>query len=460
MRARIRLNSKIVLAIFLVLSFAGLAAGGTPAQRPNILFLLTDDQRWDSLGCTGNALAQTPNIDQLAKRGTLFRNAFVTTSICCVSRASMFSGQYQSRHGIGDFKTPFSSAAFSNTYPAILRRSGYRTGFIGKFGVGDKLPEKEFDFWAGFPGQGKYFSGTNPQHLTAKMGDQALKFLQTTPGNQPFCLSISFKAPHALDGAPREFPPDSRDEKLYQDTRFPTPKTATDAAFKLLPKFVQTSEGHKRWQPRFATPEMSQQTTRDYFRLITGVDREVGRILKTLSELKLDTNTIIVFTSDNGMFLGDRGLADKWFMYEPSIRVPLIIVDPRAEKAACARQEEAMTLNIDIAPTLLDYAAAPAPALMQGHSLRPFVENAKVNNWRHEWFYEHHFGPQIIPPSEGVRTENWKYIRYVAAEPVVEELYDLKSDPQEEHNLVADPAHLATLDQLRGRWKTLRKEAQ
>src|SRR6185503_13395377 len=156
------------------------AADAKPAAgRPNIIFLLTDDQRWDSLGCTGNAIIQTPHIDQLASRGVLFRNGFVTTAICCLRRASIFTGQYERRHQIGDFVTPFTPAAWSNTYPALLRQQGYRTGFIGKFGVGIVMPTNSFDFWAGFPGQGNYFEKGDPEHATHKMGKYALAFLKS-----------------------------------------------------------------------------------------------------------------------------------------------------------------------------------------------------------------------------------------------------------------------------------------
>jgi arylsulfatase A-like enzyme len=191
-------------------------AGETPKSRPNIVFLLADDMRWDAMGCAGNKIIQTPNIDSLAARGVMFKNHFVTTSICCVSRASIFSGQYERRHGINDFHTDFTPAALAQTYPMLLKAAGYRVGFIGKYGVGDKLPKDAFDYWKGFPGQGRFFEKGDPVHLTSKMGDQAIEFLKGGDGTKPFCLAISFKAPHAQDGAPREFPPDARDENyLY-----------------------------------------------------------------------------------------------------------------------------------------------------------------------------------------------------------------------------------------------------
>jgi arylsulfatase A-like enzyme len=429
------------------------------ATRPNIVFLLADDLRWDALGCMGNRIIQTPNLDALAKRGVLFRNAFVTTSICAVSRASILTGQYARRHKINDFKTDLSPEAFARTYVALLRAAGYRVGFIGKYGVGVNLPAVAFDYWRGFPGQGSYFTKKETVHLTRRMGDQALEFLKAQDRKTPFCLSVSFKSPHAMDRAAREFPPDPRDEKLYEDATIPVPKTADDRYFKALPEFVQQSEGRARWQLRFATAEQYQKVVRDYYRLITGMDREIGRIVAALEQLGLSENTIIIFSSDNGFFLGERGMADKWLMYEESIRVPLIVCDPRLPARERGRAVAAMALNIDLAPTMLDYAGLAVPKTMQGRSLRPLVEG-KTSAWRTDWLYEHHTLPKIIPSSEGVRTERWTYLRWMAAQPAIEELYDLQNDPLQERNLAAVPEHRATLLRLRARWEQLRKEVE
>lgn len=432
--------------------------------RPNILFILTDDQRWNALGCMGDRKIQTPNIDRLARRGVLFHNHFVTTSICCCSRASIFTGQYVRRHGIGDFDKPFTAAQWAQTYPALLREHGYRTGFIGKFGVGNdravKAMADQFDYWRGVPGQGgRYFiepGDTNRTHQTARFGDQALEFLKGNPPGQPFCLSLSFTAPHARDHMPREYTPDDRDESLYSDETIPHPPTATEGYFELLPRSVQHSEARRRWHWRFDTPEKFQRNTKDYYRLITGIDREVGRLVAELEARGLADNTVVIYTSDNGYFLGDRGLAGKWFMYEESLRDPLIIYDPRQPAANRARDENAMTLNIDFAPTLLDIAGITPPAAMQGRSLMPLVENQHPSDWRTQFFYEHHFGPRILPPSEGVRTERYAYIRWVDEQPPIEELYDLKADPLEGHNLAADPAYAQTLAALRTQWEKYR----
>lgn len=442
------------------------AAGAETPPRPNILFVLTDDQRWDALGCMGNTNIATPHIDRLARQGVLFRNHFVTTSICCVSRASILTGQYERRHGIPDFATPLTGAQWAETYPALLRRNGYRTGFIGKFGVGNDTAVKAmtnlFDYWRGIPGQGgKYFiepGDTNRVHQTARYGAQALEFLGSTPTNQPFCLSISFTAPHARDHMPREFTPDDRDGSLYTGILLPEPVTATAAYFERLPKAVQTSEARARWHWRFETPEKYERNTKDYYRLISGIDREVGRMMAELSRRGLADNTIVIFTSDNGYFLGDRGLAGKWFMYEESLRDPLIIYDPREPAKNRGRSEDAITLNIDFAPTMLALAGVTPPAKMQGRSLLSLLENRRPADWRTRFFYEHHFGPEILPPSEGVRTERWAYIRWLEEKPPLEELYDLKADPLEGHNLAADPDQAETLAMLRTQWAKYREE--
>jgi arylsulfatase A-like enzyme len=372
----------------------------------------------------------------------------------------MFSGQYARRHGIHDFATNFTPNAFALTYPALLKAAGYRIGFIGKYGVGNKMPEQaQFDFWRGFPGQGNYFDKGTPLHMTRRMGDQAVEFLKTCDKGAPFCLSISFKSPHAQDRAPREFPPDPQDEKLFADVTFPVPRTATAEHFQRLPKPVQESEGRKRWALRFDTPEKFQKTVRDYYRLVTGMDREIGRIVALLEELGLGDNTIIVFTSDNGFFLGERGMADKWLMYEESIRTPAILVDPRLPAERRGKEVEQITLNIDFAPTLLDYAGVKAPSSMQGKSLRPLAEGRMVD-WRHDFFYEHLTLPKIIPQTEGVRTTRWAYLRWVGMNPPVEELYDLATDAHQEHNLAADPEQRRVLERLRERWQRLRLELQ
>ena len=445
--------------ILILAGLLNIAFGAELRPQPNLIFILTDDLRWNALGCMGEPLIRTPNVDRLASQGLKFNNCFATTAICCVSRASIFTGQYERRHGIGNFQKPLTDEQWTETYPALLRSAGYRTGFIGKFGVGDAkhIAErgKDFDYWRGLPGGGGEFF-INPKdptqtHATAKFGNQALEFIAGCKTNQPFCLSLSFSAPHARDGKPREFQPDLRDESLYASNNITVPPTANPEFFAKLPNFVQKSEARRRWVPRFSTPELFQSTMRDYFRLVTGIDREVGRIVEELKQRGLSDNTVIIFTSDNGWFEGDRGLADKWFMYEESIRLPLIIYDPRQPAVQRGHSIETMALNLDFGPTLLDLAGVNVPGTMQGRSLLPLLAGGHPADWRTEFFYEHHFMPAAIPPSEGVRTERWTYLRWLPPNSEIEELYDLQNDPLEAHNLVADPKYADTLEQLRDR---------
>jgi arylsulfatase A-like enzyme len=439
------------------------AANSTPPNCPNLLFILTDDQRWNTLRCMGDTNIVTPHIDRLAQQGVLFQNHFVTTSICCCSRASIFSGQYMRRHGIDGFTQPFTSAQWAETYPAMLRQRGYRTGFIGKFGVGNDAAvmamRDKFDYWKGVPGQGgEYFidpKDPNRTHETAKFGQDALEFLGSNPTNQRFCLSLSFTAPHARDAMPHleQYQPDDRDLSLYADVLIPEPATDNLDYFAKLPKSVQNSEGHRRWLWRFDTPEHYEISVKNYYRLISGIDREIGRMLAALKQRGFASNTVVIYSSDNGYFLGDRQLSDKFFMYEEGLRDPLIICDPREPAANRGRRETAMTLNIDFAPTMLALAGVTPPARMQGRSLVPLVQNQHPADWRTDFFYEHHTFPDLIPASEGVRTERYAYIRWINEKPLVEELFDLNRDQLEGHNLAAEPRYAETLTQLRGKWK-------
>ena len=434
---------------------------GKAAKRPNIIFLLTDDQRWDTMGCAGNTIIQTPNMDDIANNGVLFKNAFVTTSICCTSRASIFAGQYARRHNINDFRTDFSESALAQTYPMLLGRAGYRTGFIGKYGVGTNMPAEKFDFWGGIGGQPKYEnvdSDGNYKHLTQIMGEESIEFLRSCSKDQPFCLSVSFKAPHVQDEDPRQFIYDPVYKDLYKDAVIPTPQTAAPHFFDDLPAFLkENSEARHRWDIRFSTPEKFQESVKGYYRLITGVDVVIGRIRNELERLGLDDNTIIMLTGDNGFYLAERGFAGKWFAHEESIRIPLIVFDPRAKQKNRGIGVEQMALNIDIAPTILELAGVKVPDEMQGRSLMPLLAGRKVR-WRTDFLYEHLFDYARIPMSEGVRTERWKYIRYFQQQPVYEELYDLAGDPHETVNLVKDQKYQQTLNSLRKRCDQLIKE--
>lgn len=439
----------------------GADEAGNRDGRPNIVFLLTDDQRFDALGAMGNDIIQTPHLDRLASEGTVFTNAFVTTSICAISRASIVTGQFARRHGIVDFSTALTPEQFADTFPARLRAAGYRTAFVGKWGLGNPLPVDQYDAWYGFAGQGRYFEEEGGVHLTDKQGSDALEFLDTcSPEGAPFCLQVSFKAAHCDHGNTPDFTPAERFRPLYANVTIPLPELANEESFKSLPPFLRESEARLRWHDRFGTSDRYQRTVKDYYRLLTGVDDVVGRIVERLHERGLADNTIILFTSDNGFYLGDRGLAGKWFMHEESIRVPLVVYDPGAAAEARGQRREEMVLNIDVAPTILDWAGVAIPEAVQGRSLAPLLQadDGRVA-WRGEWFYEHPFAHRTIPMSEGVRGERWKYVRYTSIDPPYEELYDLQHDPLEERNLAGDPDAADRLEAMRHQWQRLRDAA-
>jgi arylsulfatase A-like enzyme len=260
----------------------------------NIIVLMADDLRWDCLGVMGNRVIRTPNLDYLAEQGTLFRNHFVTTSICPTSRATVFTGEYARRHQIWDFDTPLSPQQLELSYINLLKKAGYYLGFIGKWGLGGDLPTKSFDSWQGFAGQGEYFTPGSQKHSTQILTEQALNFLKTV--SSPFCLSLSYKAPHAQDNAAEAFPIDPQFAPFYQKVTIPEIPSNTPEAFTKLPSWLQKSEGRKRWENRFDTPENYQHNVKQYYRLISGIDTSVGQIINSLKTRNLWDNTCIIFT--------------------------------------------------------------------------------------------------------------------------------------------------------------------
>ena len=433
-------------------------------DRPNILFLLTDDMRHDCMGCAGNPIIHTPEMNRLADDGVRFTNGFVTTPICCASRASFFTGQYVATHGIEQFNVPFTPEQLAQTYPALVRDQGYYTGFTGKYGLGGELPKDSMDDFRGYAGQGVFFPEGEDKgiHLTSVLGDQAVDIIKQRDKSKPFCVSVSFKAPHVEDRDPRQFLYDPKLEHLYQDIEIPPPPKDDPAIFEAQPVFLRESENRARWHRRFETPELYQQMVKGYYRLISGVDVQIGRLRALLEEEGIADNTVIIFTSDHGFFLGERGFAGKWLMDEESIRVPFIIYDPRRPKYEAGTTCSPMVLNIDVAPTILDLAGAPVPEYMDGESVLPHLDNPAQHR-RESWFFEHHFGAKrtpIIPQSEGVRTERYSYVRYLDADPEYEELYDLLVDPGQFNNLAKDPAHKGLLADMRTRWQAYVEELE
>ncbi|MEX0324337.1 MAG: sulfatase [Puniceicoccaceae bacterium] len=426
------------LLIALVFTHAA-AALAAVQERPNIIFILTDDQRHDAMGVAGNSIIQTPNLDQLAGDGWRFENAFVTTPICAASRASILTGLYERTHKFTFGTPPLSKEHVDQSYPKLLKEAGYQTGFIGKFGMKceDELDKQLFDFDRR-PGEQfwaiTYYrlnsDHTGHKHLTTELGNLSVDFIEQRDPEKPFCLSISFHAPHAEDVSPEQFIYPVETRSLYKDIEIPEPLMSGDDDFESQPIWVREGLNRVRWYWRFDTAEKYQRMVKGYYRMISAVDAQIGRIRDTLKAQGIEKNTLIIFMSDNGYFLGERQLAGKWLMYENSLRVPMIVFDPRAKKKGTVSE---MALNIDIAPTILDYAGIEIPESMQGRPLQPLLGSGNTN-WRTDFLCEHLMETSKIPKSEGIRTERFKYFRYID-HPEHEELYDLTKDPMERTNL-------------------------
>lgn len=420
-------------------------------QKPNIIFVLSDDHRWNALGCMGNPIIQTPNLDALAAKGTLFKNAFVTTSICCCSRASILSGQYTARHGIIDFLGEMTDTAEDATYPLLLKnKAGYYAGFIGKYGVGlPGQPKEKYDYWTCENKHQPNYEMTDENgkfiHHTDQINKEIQRFFEVRDKTKPFCLSVSFKAPHCEDGDPRQFIVAERFNKYYTNSQINREPTATEQYWLMMPDwFRKNNEARRRYFLRFDTDEKYSMMIKNYYRLLTHLDEVVGNMLQTLKKEGLDQNTVVIFMGDNGFFFGEHGLAGKWFAYNESVRVPMIIADLR--KQSKEKIDSHIVLNIDIAPTILSYAGIPIPVSMQGKSLIPLVEGKNVK-WRNSFYYEHFFPDATLPKSEAIVSLNYKYIRY--PEFNYEELFDEQNDSLEIHNLAGEPKISKKLYQMR-----------
>ncbi len=413
-------------------------------NRPNIIFILTDDQRFDAIGYAGNTLIHTPEMDELAQSGTYFHHAMVTTPICAASRASILTGLYERTHGYTFTSGKINAAYMENSYPTILKENGYQTAFYGKYGVKYDSLEKQFDSYESYDRNGKfpdrrgyYYKtlGKDSVHLTRYTGQKALDYINAAAMGQPFSLSLSFSAPHAHDNAEDQYFWQKESDSLLRGVAMPGPELAGEDVFYAQPKFVREGFNRTRWYWRYDTPEKYQHSVKGYYRMISGIDREIGKMRDALQKKGLHKNTVIILMGDNGYFLGERQLAGKWLLYDKSVRVPLIVYDPRVNKHY---DSDEMALNIDIPTTILELAGVRPPDSWHGKSLMPIVKNGDSSLERDTVLIEHLWDFEHIPPSEGIRTKDWKYIRYVNNKSV-EELYHLKEDPKEEQNLASNP---------------------
>jgi len=498
-------------------------------QKPNLIYILGDDHRHEYLGCAGHPVLQTPHLDRLARDGVRFTHAFCTSPACTPSRASHYTGQWERRHGI-NFNSGSSLAprVWEESFPMRLKQAGYFTGWIGKNhvpvggqrGYDSGYLEQAFDYWYGNHGHSGFYpkeiEGVGEIYRNAESDTQAevftegaLDFLKPNlrfrerakspfperPSDQPFCLCVTFNLPH--DCGIDTMQDRTGDDELYKSAY-------RDQGHLLQPPATYRPYAEARENPRLPrdvysgdyiasydytkTPETLRERQIRICQTVTGMDRFVGRLCDELEAQGLAENTIIVFSTDHGIQQGEHGIGGKCFLYEESIRIPLIIYDPRVttSSARCVRDE--FVVVPDLAPTILDLCGLEPSGSMQGRSLRPLLENEETN-WREEVFTEQLMDIQNYPRSESVRTRDWKYIRYFARTedpaqadstfrgtlddyneclsstldgepPVYEELFDLQNDPGECYNLAGDRVHSNQLDLLRRRLLKLAKEAK
>jgi N-acetylglucosamine-6-sulfatase len=412
--------------------------------RPNIVFILVDDLRWDALGFMGHPFVKTPHVDRLAAEGCYFRNFFVTLPLCSPARSSFLTGQYAHTTGVINNRDHSELSHKLVTFPRLLHDAGYETAYVGKWHMGtDDSPRPGFDRWVSFKGQGVFenppinFDGKSSKvegYMTDILNGHAVDFIRKER-SKPFALYLSHKAVHG------PFTPAERHKDLYADAKYTAPPNVKDT-MEGKPALMRPVEpppnakNKKKAKTPAVTGQAHEKTMLQQMRCVGAIDDGVGLILKALEETKRLDDTMIVFTSDNGYFWGEHSLGDKRAAYEESIRIPFVVRYPKLVKAGS--RIEQLALNIDVAPTFLELAGVAVPKQVQGKSLLPLFKG-DASGWRTsflaEYFMEQQFGR--VPTWQAVRTERWKYIRYTELEGM-DELYDLQADPYEMKNLIGE----------------------
>lgn len=464
--------SLITLLILLVTSLASCESNfkvESKDEKTNIIFILTDDQRYDELGFI-NPLIQTPNMDRMAREGVHFKNAFVTTSLCSPSRASILTGQYMHNHGVVDNnEPPYSDLIF---FPQYLNESGYNTAFIGKWHIGGgnesagkrrDSPQPGFDHWVSFAGQGDYYPKDSSVlningaivkqkgYITDELTDYALDWLnirQMSPEDKerPFFLYLSHKAVHS------RFHPAERHADQYKDTVVPAPKSQADTPENYKGKPMWVKNQRNSWHGvdfPYQTGLNIQAYKMGYHRTISAVDDSLGRLMAWLENNGHHENTIVMLMGDNGFMFGEHGLIDKRNAYEESMRIPLLAWGKPIEERHVV---EEIAANIDIAPTMLDIAGLELPDQFEGQSLYPLARNEDIDHWRSELLYEYYWEYNFphTPTTFALRTDNFKYITYHGLWDL-DELYDMQNDPKEMKNLINDKRYADTVVDMRSR---------
>jgi|SRR5579883_830366 len=443
---------------FLASAAAFTVAAQPQAKRRNVVFILTDDHRYDALGfLKGQPFLETPVLDSLARDGAHIKNAFVTTALCSPSRASILTGMYAHEHRIIDNNTPM--PAGTHFFPELLQQAGYKTGFFGKWhmgNVGDE-PQAGFDKWVSFKGQGTYLpskDGLNvdgkhvPQkgYITDELTDYALDWLRTVPKEQPYFLYLSHKAVHS------DFVPAERHKGRYANAKFVPPPTMAETGdmARHRPMWVQNQRNswHGVDYPYHSDLSIAEYYQR-YAETLLAVDESAGRVLDELRKRGQLDDTLVIYMGDNGFAFGEHGLIDKRTAYEESMRVPMLARCPALFKGGQTLKE--VVANIDIMPTVLAAAGVPMPAGRPGRNFLPLLQGQKVP-WRTEFLYEYYWErnfPQT-PTLHALRGDRYKYIRYQGIWDL-DELYDLQEDPLETNNLINDPKHQQIVKQMNAR---------
>ncbi len=461
---------KFPLYLALALTLAAVTAFAQDTPRPNILFIFSDDHASHALSCYGSKVNETPQLDRIAKEGMRFTNAFVTNSICTPSRATLLTGKYSHLNGVPVFNR------FDGSQPTVakyLQAAGYHTGMIGKWHLGSD--PTGFDYWNILPGQGRYhdpeFIEMGDRHVIKGyvsdiIADLTIDFLEKRPKDKPFLVFSNPKAPH------RPWEPDEKHRLMFADKVIPEPETFYDdystrsaAAPEATMRIDRDmTNGDTKGPPPAGLDTAAvkkwkyQRYMQDYLACVASMDDNIGRILDYLEKTGLAKNTIVIYSSDNGFYLGDHNWFDKRFMYEESLRVPLLVKAPGMTKPGSVNP--AMVLNVDYAPTLMAFAGLPVPDDMQGRSIIPLLEGAKPADWRTSMYYRYYHYPQHhrVQPHYGVRDERWKLIHFNKLD--AWELFDLETDPNELQNLAADPAHSAKLAGMKELLAAKKKEAK
>lgn len=496
--------------LFQCIAIAGLAACGPGAEpgsiaagRPNIIFLLADDQRADSLSSAGHPFSQTPNIDQLAEAGVQYTNAFTVEPICAPSRFAFLSGQYERTNGLG-FNSPYQvvDTQWQQTYPALLRDAGYFTGFIGKFGVQfysfDGNAASKFDYWKAHDGWLPFFPKDLPDNpatdiyknaqndiTTEIMGEYIQDFLNTRPENVPFNLSVSFSAPHnsvVSTMYPEGADPDCESyacevmsypangnpklaghpiyDQLYRDEDVAISADTGRDPYRFIDEGVIDHEARRKWYDYNYYPEMQPEHLVRYHQTVTGIDQVVGDLVAELERIGVADNTIIIYSSDHGLLNGEYGTGGKGLLYDLVAKIPLIVYDPRESGIDREHEASELVLSIDVPATILSYAGITAPPTMEGRDLNSGQAG------REEVFLESLTVAEGNPFIEALRTHEWKYVRYLqplgcpyteeqldfSVERIIfEQLFHLPGDPAERENLAGVEKHAEVLDQFRQR---------